>query len=116
MTELVPATQNMPEVDSVAIGTKEEIKVNVTLKPISPQNFVIDPTASSIDDAMGVAIEEFVSAHHIADQIKRKVYKDVDIKADPTSDEDLEASWIDENYKDDKVKVIRYYGLVPEHL
>ena len=116
MTELVPTTQNMPEVDSVAIGTKEEIKVNVTLKPISPQNFVIDPTASSIDDAMGVAIEEFVSAHHIADQIKRKVYKDVDIKADPTSDEDLEASWIDENYKDDKVKVIRYYGLVPEHL
>lgn len=114
--ERVPATQDMPDMSSIAIGTKEVEKVNVTLKPVSPQNFVIDPTASSIDEAMGVAIEEFVSAHHIADQIKRKVYKDVDIKADPTSDEDLEASWIDENYKDDKVKVIRYYGLVPEHL
>ena len=114
--ELVPATQPMPDLDSIAIGTKEQDKVNVILKPISPQNFVIDPTASSIDEAMGVAIEEFVSAHHIADQIKRKVYKNVDIKADPTSDEDLEASWIDENYKDDKVKIIRYYGLVPEHL
>ena len=114
--EIVPATQDMPEIDSMAVGTKSVEKVNVTLKPVSPQNFIIDPTATGIDDAMGVAIEEFVSAHHIADQMKKKIYKQVKINADPVSDPDLEASWIDEEYNDDKVKLVRYYGLVPEKL
>jgi len=114
--EIVPATQDMPEIDSMAVGTKSVEKVNVTLKPVSPQNFIIDPTATGIDDAMGVAIEEFVSAHHIADQMKKKIYKQVKINADPASDPDLEASWIDEEYNDDKVKLVRYYGLVPEKL
>jgi hypothetical protein len=114
--EIVPATQDMPELDSMAVGTKSVEKVNVTLKPVSPQNFIIDPTATGIDDAMGVAIEEFVSAHHIADQMKKKIYKQVKINADPASDSDLEASWIDEEYNDDKVKLVRYYGLVPEKL
>ena len=114
--EIVPATQDMPEIDSMAVGTKSVEKVNVTLKPVSPQNFIIDPTATGIDDAMGVAIEEFVSAHHIADQMKKKIYKQVKINADPASDSDLEASWIDEEYNDDKVKLVRYYGLVPEKL
>lgn len=114
--EIVPATQDMPEIDSMAVGTKSVDKVNVTLKPVSPQNFIIDPTATGIDDAMGVAIEEFVSAHHIADQMKKKIYKQVKINADPASDSDLEASWIDEEYNDDKVKLVRYYGLVPEKL
>jgi hypothetical protein len=114
--EIVPATQDMPEIDSMAVGTKSVEKVNVTLKPVSPQNFIIDPTATGIDDAMGVAIEEFVSAHHIADQMKKKIYKQVKINADPASDSDLEASWIDEEYNNDKVKLVRYYGLVPEKL
>ena len=113
--ELVPATQDMPDLDSVAIGTKEQDKVNVILKPISPQNFIIDPTATSIEDAMGVAIEEFVSAHKVAEQIKKGSYKDVPIH-ESTPDNDLEASWIDDEYPDDKVKVVRYYGLVPESL
>ena len=114
--ELVPATQPLPDVDAVAVGVEEKEKVNVTLKPVSPQNFLIDPTATSIEDAMGVAIEEFVSAHKIAENIANGVYFNVDINDDAAPDKDLEASWIDTEYNDDKVKVVRYYGLVPEKL
>jgi hypothetical protein len=114
--ELVPATRAMPDVNARAIGVETKEKVNVVLKPISPQNFLIDPTATSIEDALGVAIEEFVSAHKVAEAVKAGVYKDTEIEDDATPDSDLEASWIDEEYNDDKVKVLRYYGLVPSKL
>ena len=114
--ELVPATRQMPEVDAVAVGVEEKESVVVSLKPISPQNFLIDPTATSIDDALGVAIEEFVSAHKVAEGVKAGIYKDTDIEDDSTPDPDLEASFLDEEYNDDKIKLIRYYGLVPAAL
>ena len=111
--ELVPATRQMPEVGAVAVGVEEKDKINVILKPISPQNFLIDPTATSIEDALGVAIEEFVSAHKIAEGVKAGIYKETDVENDAPSDKDIEASWIDQESHDDKVKVLRYYGLVP---
>jgi hypothetical protein len=114
--ELVPATRQLPEVDAVAVGVEEKDKINVTLKPISPQNFLIDPTATSIEDALGVAIEEFVSAHKVAENVKAGVYKDTDIEDDSTPDKDLEPSWLDQESFDDKIKLIRYYGLVPAAL
>lgn len=115
--ELVPATQPMQDLNAIAIGTLESTKLSVSLKPISPQNFLIDPTATTIDDALGVAIEEFVPAHSIAMSIKKGSYRDVKLLGDDSSpDSDLEASWIDQKYDDDKIRVIRYYGLVPKHL
>jgi hypothetical protein len=114
--ELVPATRQMPEVDAVAVGVEEKESVVIGLKPISPQNFLIDPTATSIDDALGVAIEEFVSAHKVAEGVKAGIYKDTDIEDDATPEPDLEASFLDEEYNDDKIKLIRYYGLVPAYL
>lgn len=114
--ELVPATRPLPQVDSVAVGVEEKESIVVGLKPISPQNFLIDPTATSIDDALGVAIEEFVSAHKVAEGVKAGVYKDTDIEDDANPDSNLETSWIDEEYNDDKIRLIRYYGLVPASL
>ena len=114
--ELVPAQQNMPEVDAVAIGVQKRKKLSVELKPISPQNFFIDPTATTVNDAMGVGVEEFVSAHKVAENIASGVYFNADVNAMPTPDSDIESSWIDEQYNDDKVNIVRYYGLVPESL
>ena len=113
---LSPATQPMPGLDTVAIGVESKEAVVVSYKPINPQNFIIDPTATTIDDAMGVAIEEFVSAHIVAQKVKEGVYKDTDIEDDATPDKDLEASFIDQEYNDDKIRLIRYYGLVPKQL
>lgn len=114
--ELVPATRELPEMGVVAVGTEEKKKVNVILKPISPRNFIIDPTATTIEEAMGCAIEEFVSAHIIAKGIEEGVYNDVKTGDDSAGDDALEPSSIDDAFNDDKVKVIRYYGLVPENL
>ena len=114
--ELVPATQVMDDVESVAVGTKEKDSVSITLNPISPQNFLIDPNATTIDDAMGCAIEEFVSSHHVAKNIEDGVYLDADLGGNSSSEFDLEETWIDEEYDQDRIKIVRYYGLVPEKL
>jgi len=117
VTQFVPATQPMPGVDAMAIGVEEKEVVVVSYKPINPQNFLIDPTASSIEEALGVAIEEFVSAHIVAQKVKEGVYKDTDIEDDSPPDEKLEPTMIDDSqYNDDKIRLIRYYGLVPRAL
>ena len=114
--ELMPATKVMEELDSIAIGTRSKDKVTITLNPVSPQNFLIDPNAVSIADAMGCAIEEFVSSHKVAENMESGVYLKADLGGNAPPELDLDESWIDEEYDHDKVKVVRYYGLVPEKL
>lgn len=114
--ELRPATQPMPDIGAVAVGVEEATKISVELKPINPRNFIIDPTATTIEEAMGVAIEEFVSAHIVAQAIEEGIYLDNTKIGEATPDSDLEPSSIDEEFDDSKVKLIKYYGLVPENL
>jgi len=113
--ELVPATQDMEDADIVAVGTTTRKYVSVVLKPINPRNFLIDPSATCIEEALGVAVEEYVSAHVIAKGMEDGFYKKEDLS---TSDQenDLEASSIDQPFDNDKVLVLKYYGLVPKHL
>jgi hypothetical protein len=114
---LAPATKPMEGLNAMAVGVESKEYVCVNLKPISPQNFLIDPNATSIEDAMGCAVEEFVSAHIVAKNIKDGIYKDnEDLEDDSTPNTDLEASWLDKEYDDDKIHIIRYYGLVPKQL
>ena len=117
MEELTPATRPLEGMDAMAVGVESKKKVMVMLKPISPQNFLIDPNATSIEEAMGCAVEEFVSAHLVAENIKKGIYKDERSLTDDAAPEtNLEPSWIDQQYDEDKVKLIRYYGLVPRNL
>ena len=117
-TELdrVPTTQNMPEKGIAEVGVTEREKVSVKIKPINPRNLLVDPNADSVDESLGVGVEEYVSYHQIIRGIASGVYRDVDVTPH-FDDEDLEASQIESShYQDDKVKVIRYYGLVPREL
>lgn len=117
VTQFNPATQPMPGMEVVAVGVEEKEVVVVSYKPVNPQNFLIDPTASSIEEALGVAIEEFVSAHIVAQKVKEGVYKDTDIEDDSAPDEKIEPTFVDDSqYNDDKIRIIRYYGLVPKAL
>jgi len=111
--EYIPATQAIPGIaNAAAIGVQEKDRVAVKIKPVNPKNFLIDPNADSIDDAMGVAIEKYVSIHKIVEGIERGIYKKVDITS-ASEDEDLEVTQDLKTYQDDKVKLITYYGLVP---
>jgi hypothetical protein len=111
--EYIPATQAIPGIaNAAAIGVQEKDRVSVKIKPVNPKNFLIDPNADSIDDALGVAIEKYVSIHKIVEGIERGIYKKVDITT-ASEDEDLEVTQDLKTYQDDKVKLITYYGLIP---
>jgi hypothetical protein len=111
--EYIPATQAIPGIaNAAAIGVQEKDRVAVKIKPVNPKNFLIDPNADSIDDALGVAVEKYVSVHKIVDGIERGIYKKVDITL-TSEDEDLEVTQDLKSYQDDKVRLVTYYGLVP---
>ena len=112
--ERIPTTQPMPgEQGMAAVGVTEQEKVVVKVKPVNPRNLLIDPNADSIEEAMGVAVEEYVSLYQIVRGIESGVYRKVDIEPVNEGD-DLDPSHLEETtYQDDKVKIIRYYGLVP---
>lgn len=111
--EYTPATQPMPGVQAAAIGVQETERVTVKIKPVNPKNFLIDPNADSVDDALGVAIEKYVSIHKVVENIEKGIYKKANIGA-VYSDEDLEPTQELRTYHDDKVKLLTYYGLVPK--
>lgn len=111
--EYIPATQAIPGIaQAAAIGVQEKERVAVKIKPVNPKNFLIDPNADSIDDALGVAIEKYVSIHKVVEGIEKGIYKKVDITTD-YSDQDLEPTQDIRQFEDDKVKLLTYYGLVP---
>ena len=112
--EYIPATQAIPGVtDAAAIGVQEQERVAIKLKPVNPKNFLIDPNAESIEDALGVAIEKYVSVHKIVEGIEKGIYKKVDITTG-YEDQELEPTQDPKQFQDDKVKLVTYYGLVPK--
>jgi len=113
--EMAPATQPIMDGQLQAVGVNITDRVVVKLKPVLPQNFLIDPVATSVDDAMGVAVDEFVSRHHVEILQEQGVYRDVYV-ANAAPDTDLEPDQDLTVYNDDKVRLTKYYGLVPKQL
>ena len=93
----------------------KEVKL-ASLQSVNPRNFLIDPTARSIDTALGVAVEEYVGAHIIRAGQKKGDYREVEVGTS-SGDTELGADrQLETEYPHDKVHIVRYYGLVPEHL
>jgi hypothetical protein len=111
-TEYTPSTQPIPGSTQAAYGVTEKEYFCVKVNPVNPKNFLIDPNATSIDDAMGVAVEKFVSIHKVVEGMEKGIYRKVDI-GPSGNDDDLEVTQEDVQYQDDKVKLLTYYGLVP---
>ena len=113
--EMAPATQPVMGGDLTAVGVNITDRIVVKLKPVLPQNFLIDPVATSVDDAMGVAIDEFVSKHSVELLQEQGVYNEAYIES-AAPDTDLEPDQDLTIYNDDKVRLTKYYGLVPRGL
>ena len=113
--EMAPATQPIMDGQLTAVGVNITDRVVVKLKPVLPQNFLIDPVATSVDDAMGVAIDEFVSKHSVELLQEQGVYNEAPIES-AAPDADLEPDQDLTIYNDDKVRLTKYYGLVPREL
>lgn len=113
--EMAPATQPIMDGQLQAVGVNIQDKYVVKLRPVMPQNFLIDPVATSVDDALGVAIDEFVGEHHIKKLQEQGVYKNVYIGSS-SPDTDLEPDQNLTVFSDNKVRLTKYYGLVPKEL
>jgi len=108
-----PATQAIPgQTGQAAIGVVEKNRIAVKIMPVNPKNFLFDPNGTSVDDCMGVAIEKYVGIHKIVEGIEKGIYRKVNIT--PTyEDTDLEPTQELSQYRDEKVRLLTYYGLVP---
>jgi len=113
--EMKPASQPIMEGQMQAVGVNIADRTVCKLRPILPQNFLIDPVATSIEEAIGVAVDEFVPYHQVELLQESGVYKDVDITlAYNDTDLDPDPELIDQ--PDNKVRLTKYYGLVPKYL
>jgi hypothetical protein len=108
-----PATQAIPgQMGQAAIGVVEKSRIAVKIMPVNPKNFLFDPNGTSVDDCMGVAIESYVGIHKIVEGIEKGIYRKVNIT--PTyEDTDLEPTQELSQYRDEKVLLLKYYGMVP---
>jgi hypothetical protein len=113
--EMKPATQPIMEGAMQAVGVEVQDRFVVKLNPVLPQNFLIDPVASTVEDALGCAVDQFVPTHQVKMLQEQGVYKDEEIGIAST-DTDLEPDKELSHYPEDKVRLVKYYGLVPRDL
>ena len=112
---LAPATQPIPGSQVAAIGVQETKQFMIGLNAVNPRNFLIDPNAETVDDSLGVAIEEYMSYYTIVQGIEKGIYRKVDIVPSYRSTK-LEETQEQVVSRSDKVPVIRWYGLVPRSM
>jgi len=101
-----------------AVGVEKHVRVVCDLIPLQPRNFLIDPAATSIDNALGVAVDRQVSPHQIEIMQEKGVYLDTqeplkDIQgteSDADADPDLPAK------PKEETRLVKYFGLVPRAL
>lgn len=99
------------------IGRVDSEEVCVKLRPIKPHNFRIPDTATCIEDALGVGIEEFVAPDYVYDLQEQGVYRETDtLLHSRQTDSDLEADPTKDHNEEERIKLLRYYGKVPRHL
>ena len=113
--EMAPASEPIMGGDLQAVGVNITDRVAVKLKPVLPQNFLIDPVATSVEDAYGVAVDEFVSRHSVEMLQEQGVYREGMLES-AAADTNLEPDQDLTIYNDDKVRLTKYYGLVPREL
>ena len=113
--EFQPATQPVMGGDLQAVGVNIVDKTCVKLRPVMPQNFLIDPLATSIEEALGCAVDEFVPTHRVDQLQEQGVYRNVYVGS-AAPDFDIEPDKDLSVFEDDKVRLTKYYGLVPRHL
>jgi uncharacterized membrane protein len=113
--EMKPAKQDMMGGQLQAVGVTIADRTVCKLRPILPQNFLVDPICTSVDDSIGVIIDEYCSPHEVELLQESGVYRDVPFNvAYPDMSLDVDHELIDQ--PDKKVRRTKYFGLVPRAL
>ena len=100
-----------------SIVTNDKFCVKVV--PICPRNFAIDPSAASIDEALGCAHILRVPLSTVLKKVSNGTYRsDIEVTSYNDTVEDLNALGETESIDSgsDSVKVVEYHGLVPKSM
>tara|TARA_R110002020_G_scaffold252941_1_gene466737 strand:+ start:252 stop:2180 length:1929 start_codon:yes stop_codon:yes gene_type:complete len=93
---------------------QEDNVIDVKVEAISPKEFLIDPSAVNIDEALGVAHEVVKPRHSIIEGIDNGTYRDIPIEGSYNQERfdgfDPEMSRADAS---DQIKITEYWGKVP---
>jgi len=93
---------------------QEDTVIDVRVEAISPKEFLIDPSATSINEALGVAHEVIKPRHSIIEGIENGIYRDIAIEGSYNTERfkgfDPESSRADAS---DQIKITEYWGKVP---
>ena len=107
-----PATRPILDGDMIETGVQHGYRPLVKLNPVQPQNFLIDPTADSVDQALGCAIDEYVGRHIVEELQEQGVYEDVYV-GNAAADEEIEFDSSADTRPEGRVRLCKYYGKVP---
>ena len=101
------------------VAFTEESTIRVGLKAVHPKEFVIDPTARTIDEALGMAHITTVPKHSIERKMTQGIYRAVTLSGYTDtivgSKNSEESKELDDN-ESDMTMLIEYHGFVPKHL
>ncbi len=88
--------------------------ITVKLESLTPKEFAIDPSATSIDEALGVAQIVIKPKYEIMEGIRDGIYEDKPLGAYDKADLGYDDENIGDSNDDDKVKITEYWGRVPK--
>ena len=104
----------IPNTLTVDTVVYEEDLVTVRIEPLTPQEFVIDPTATNIDEALGVAQIVIKPKYEIIEGIRQGIYEDKPLGSYDKADFGFDIENDSVSTDDDKVKITEYWGRVPK--
>ena len=111
--EMVAIEEPVPGTMTTNTRTQEIPYTCVKLESVSPKEFVIDPTATTIDEALGVAHIVIKPRYMITKGMKDGIYNDMPLGSYDKADFGFDEEFSDSD-EDDKVKIVEYWGLVPK--
>jgi len=98
------------------IGVQKRTRTICKVLPVHPKHFLIEPSATSIEDALGVAIEKPVPIHQIEILQEKGVYRDDEEIGSMATDLNLEVDQAIQVHPEEQARLTKYYGLVPVDL
>lgn len=93
--------------------TKKRSRIRVHWEAVTPKQFVIDPAARNIDEALGVAHVMERPIHTIRAKQRAGIYKDAPLGSFDGRETDVD---ILTNQSKERARIVEYYGLVPRDL
>lgn len=109
--------KRVPDVDPRGLSVERE-QIVVMLDPIRPDEFIIDPAARTIDEALYVAHEMLKPIHGIKEKQARGIYKKGPV-ASWGQEQRTDATGLSNNNiqkTDEGAMILEYFGKVPANL